>query len=158
MSVTIKDTDRGATALLTRLLGEGALYVGIHGDAGQHDGSDLSVAEIGEIHEFGLGSAPRRSFLADWFDGKRDEWETVIVKGGRALARGKVPNVRALLEQVGVWAVGSIQDRMANNIPPPLAPATIKRKGSSIALIDTGQLRSSITYKVELDKLPAGGA
>ena len=39
--------------------------------------------------------------------------------------------------------------KIASNIPPALAPETIERKGSSVALIDTGQLRSSITWQVE---------
>ena len=168
MTVTIKDKDRGAQALLRRLLEKGALSVGIlageaervpHKTAEREgENASITIGEIAEIHEFGLGSAPRRSFLADWVDQKRDEIETVIVKGGQALARGRVPSVSALLEQIGAWAVGSIQDRISNNIPPPLAPATIKRKGSSVSLIDTGQLRSSITYRVEQGKLPNGGA
>ena len=34
-------------------------------------------------------------------------------------------------------------------IAPPLKPATIARKGSSTPLINTGQLRSAITWRVE---------
>jgi hypothetical protein len=117
--------------------------------------SELTVGEIAAIHEFGLGTAPRRSFLADWADEKRDEINAIAVKAGRAVARGTLTGEDAL-EQIGAWAVGSIQERMASNIPPPLAPATIKRKGSSVALIDTGQLRSSISYRV--DSIEQGNA
>lgn len=156
-TTTIKDRDLGATKLLARLLADGALSVGVLGSeaAAQHEDTDLTVAEVAEIHEFGLGSAPRRSFLAGWFDEKRDEIENVVVKGGRALARGKL-TMPALLEQIGGWAVGSIQERISNNIPPPNAAETIKRKGSSVPLIAKGQLRASITYRVEASKL--GGA
>lgn len=163
MSATIKDTDKGATKLLASLLAKGALKVGVlaaeagtvheapHAigpqQAGASSGNELTIGEIAEIHEFGLGSCPRRSFLADWADEKKAEITEVIVKGGRAIARGKL-ELPQVLEQIGVWAVGSIQARMASNIPPALAPETIKRKGSSVALIDTGQLRSSITYEV----------
>jgi hypothetical protein len=150
MTVKITDTDKGAQKRLAKLLADGALSVGVlGGDASaSHEDSELTIGEVAEIHELGLGSAPRRSFLSDWVDEKRPEIENVIVRGGRAVARGKA-DVAQVLEQIGVWAVGSIQERMANNIPPPLAPETIKRKGSSVALIDTGQLRSSITYRVE---------
>jgi hypothetical protein len=150
MTVKIKDTDKGAAKLLARLIGEGALAFGVlQADAGQTYGeSDLTVGEIAEIHEFGLGSAPRRSFLADWADENKAEIENVVVKGGRALARGTVQNATQLLEQIGGWAVGSIQTRISNGIAPPLSAETIKRKGSSVPLIDTGQLRSSITYEV----------
>lgn len=157
MSVKIKDTDKGAAKMLARLLADGALSVGVLGaDAGAaHEDSDLTVGDIAEIHEFGLGTAPRRSFLAGWVDENKEQIVTVVTKAGQALARGRLANVNQALEQIGVWAVGSIQIRMSNNIPPPLAPATIKRKGSSIALIDTGQLRSSISHRVEFG---AGGA
>lgn len=153
----VTDRDRGASKLLAKLLEQGALKVGILGDAAAEphkdkDGepSDLSVAQIGEIHEFGLG-VPRRSFLAGWAVEREPEIKNVILRGGRALALGKVESVRVLLEQVGSWSVGSIQQRMAQNIPPPLAESTIKRKGSSVALIDTEQLRSSISYQVDIE-------
>lgn len=157
MSVKIRDTDKGATAMLARLLARGALSVGVLGQesAAVHEGPDgarhaLTVGEIAEIHEFGLGSSPRRSFLADWADEKKTEIQNVVIKGGAALVRGKsITSPGQLLEQIGQWAVGSIQARMATNIPPPLAPETIKRKGSSVSLIDTGQLRSSISYRVD---------
>lgn len=148
----MSDTDRGAKRL-AKLLADGALSVGVlGGDASKgHEDSDLTVGEIAEIHEFGLGTAPRRSFLADWVDEKKDEITEVIVKGSRALAARKVPSRVALLEQIGAWAVGSIQERISNGIEPPLDAATIKRKGSSVPLIDTGQLRSSITYRVDFE-------
>lgn len=111
--------------------------------------SGITIGEIAEIHEFGLGNCPRRSFLADWADGQRSQIDRVIIKGAQALARGSISEPVQFLEQVGAWAVGSIKRRMASNIPPPLAPTTIQRKGSSVALIDTGQLRSSITYRVD---------
>ena len=150
----MRDTDRGAAALLQRLLEAGVVKIGIlekdfsksHKDE-SGEASDLTVGEVGEIHEFGLG-VPRRSFLADWYDEKRDEIKTVTVKGARALVKGSVTGDEAL-NQIGSWAVGSIQTRIAGNIPPILAPSTIARKGSSVALINTNQLRSSISHEVK---------
>jgi len=167
MSVKITDKDRGAAEMIARMIAHGALSFGVLGAEGdqpaeQHNGgkSTITVSEVAAIHEFGLGSAPRRSFLADWADEKKAEIQNVVMRGGAALARGRISSPKQLLEQIGQWAVGSIQARMATNIPPPLAPATIKRKGSSVALIDTGQLRSSITYRVdevEANKVHFGG-
>lgn len=163
--IRVSRTDKGAAKMLGRLLSEGALSVGIlaaegavvhEAEPGQEASNALTVGEIGEIHEFGLGSAPRRSFLADWADEHTDDFGKVVTAGARALVQGKLSGPLQFLEQVGAWAVGSIQQRMADNIPPPLAPETIKRKGSSVALIDTGQLRSSITYRV--DAMETGAA
>lgn len=155
----ISDRDRGAAARLQALLESGALRVGVlEKDAAEpyepREGEPdpgITIGELATIHEFGLG-VPERSFLRAWVDERRAEIENVVIRGGRAVALGKMP-VRTALEQIGQWAVGSIQTRMAQNIPPPLAPSTIARKGSSVALIDTGQLRSSITYEVDDNKI-----
>jgi hypothetical protein len=61
---------------------------------------------------------------------------------------GKITHDQAL-GLLGAKVVAMVQARLASNIPPPLKPATIKRKKSSVALIDTGQLRSAVTWKVE---------
>lgn len=173
MSVKIKDTDKGAAKMLQRLLKDGALSVGILAEDASKPhtakesvdrikdifaGPDasLTIGEIAEIHEFGLGTAPRRSFLADWADENTTEIKIVVQRGAQALVLGKLSTPLQFLNQVGAWAVGSIQKRMAGNIPPPLSPVTIRRKGSSIALIDTGQLRSSITYRVDAVEMPGG--
>jgi hypothetical protein len=54
--------------------------------------------------------------------------------------------------------VGVIKQRIANGIAPPNSPYTIARKGSSKPLIDTGQLRNSITYQVEIGGAMRRGA
>jgi hypothetical protein len=175
VSVKIRDTDKGAAKMLARLLKNGALSVGVLAEqAGQtHEakesvdrikdifkepGATLTIGEIAEIHEFGLGTAPRRSFLAGWVDENQNEIREVVNKGASALVSGKLAGPLQFLNQLGAWAVGSIQKRMTENIPPPLAPETIRRKGSSVALIDTGQLRSSITYRVDAVETANGGA
>jgi hypothetical protein len=164
VTIKISDTDRGMADLLLQMLSQG-LTIGIIDGGAEHQGRDgqgsgITVGELAAIHEFGLG-VPRRSFLADWFDENKQEIENFVVRGGRAIVRGKL-TAEQFMDQFGQWAVGSIQERMSNNIPPPLAPETIARKGSSVALIDTGQLRSSISYKVDSSAIPsqfrAGGA
>ncbi len=154
-TVKIKDIDRGAKRL-AKALANGALSIGVlEADAAkEHDEAEgLTVGEVAAIHEFGLG-VPRRSFLAGWCDEKRDEIVAVIVKGGRALVKKQVPDMPTLLDQIGLWAVGSIQERISNRIAPELAPSTIAKKGSSVPLIDKGQLRASISHRVNM--APAG--
>ncbi len=48
-----------------------------------------------------------------------------------------------------------VVEKIDSNIPPPLKPATIKAKGSSIALIDTGELRREIMTQIEPGGLSA---
>lgn len=169
--------------LLQRLLKKGSLSIGIlSGEAGKtHEPKDekaqtlsafagfedsagkvvpatITIGEIAEIHEFGLGSCPRRSFLQDWADESKDRIRQVVRAGAEALVRGDLDSPLQFLNQFGAWGVGQVQKRMASNIPPPLAPETIRRKGSSVALIDTGQLRSSVSYRVETAVALKGGA
>ena len=69
----------------------------------------------------------------------------------RATARGPEPNQR-LLSVAGADLVqpdlgqGALRD--GATVGPELAPETIARKKSSKPLIDTGQLRSSVTHRV----------
>ena len=53
------------------------------------------------------------------------------------------------LNKVGVVAVGKVQKYMTDLRTPPNAASTIKKKGSSNPLIDSGALRQSVTYKIE---------
>ena len=56
--------------------------------------------------------------------------------------------VDAALGLLGTWAVAAIQAKIRTNIPPELKQATIDRKHSDLALVDTGQLLNSLTYEV----------
>jgi hypothetical protein len=51
--------------------------------------------------------------------------------------------------RIGMVAVGDVQRRIVQRIPPPNAPSTIAKKGSDVPLIDTGRLRQSVDYTVE---------
>uniref|UniRef100_A0A6M3LWI1 Putative virion morphogenesis family protein n=1 Tax=viral metagenome TaxID=1070528 RepID=A0A6M3LWI1_9ZZZZ len=42
---------------------------------------------------------------------------------------------------------GKIVERIESNIPPPLARSTIEKKGSSLALVDKGELLGEVTHK-----------
>ena len=152
---SVKDTDRGFKALQKRLKdvqsGKGwQITVGVHDDAGIHKDSSMSVADIAMIHEFGAPAAniPARSFLGAWFDQHGVELFKKTAPDLVAYIAGKMPKLQ-VLARVGSRAVAGIQARMARGIAPPLKQATIDRKGSSVPLIDTGQLRTSITWTVK---------
>lgn len=104
---------------------------------------EVTIGEIAARHEFGIG-VPERSFLRGYFH----ENSATVAEATLRLFRSRGANA-ATLEVLGAWIVGQIQTRISNRIPPPNAPETIARKGSDVPLIDTGQLRSSVTHKVE---------
>ena len=54
-----------------------------------------------------------------------------------------------LLNTLGAKAAADVKNTIRQGIPPPNSPETIRRKGSSRPLIDTGQLINAITWIVE---------
>lgn len=103
-----------------------------------------TVAQIATYHEFGYG-VPRRSFLRDYFDQEiYDVFKIVAQAVGRAAKKGLA--LYTVGEFIGLLTTAKIRSRIDRHIPPPLHPTTIRRKGSSTPLVNTGQLKSSITY------------
>ncbi len=109
-----------------------------------------TVAEIGSYHEFGLG-VPQRSFIRGWFDESQAELTNLVRSQTQLAVTGKITGLQAA-ERIALKAEASVKRRIRSNIPPPLAASTIKAKGSSTALIDTGQLRAAIRGKVNVSR------
>lgn len=155
----VTDRDKGAKALMKRLAQSGEITVGIHeaeGSAakeGDDDAGDMQLIDVAIVHEFGSedGRIPRRSFIRDWEDEKAEEHKGQLRQAGKAVIDGKLDAERAL-GRLGVLYQADIQKRISDGIDPANAQSTIDRKGSSKPLIDTGQLRTSVTHKVEVKK------
>jgi hypothetical protein len=121
--------------------------IGPKASAAKTEGKGLTVVEVASFHEFGLG-VPKRSFIAGYVDENEADLRKRMRKAGELVAKGS-HTLEQALELFGLYVVGGMQDRISDNIPPALAESTKKRKGSSVALINTGQLRSSITHEVD---------
>lgn len=158
MSSAVSVTDHGYNALRERLerMGRTRVRVGVLDDAPKkkrdsEEPSKMSLIEVAAVHEFGAPAAgiPQRSFVRATVDEKRAEIAADQERLAAAVLDGKI-EPEAAAELLGARVQGLIQSRIAQGIGPALAPATIKRKKSSKPLIDTGQLRSSITFRVEV--------
>ena len=90
---------------------------------------------------------PERSYLRAWFDENVDALQATMERLIGQVVEGKISG-RAALETIGGYVVTHVQAYMVDLKTPPNAPSTIRRKGSSNPLIDTGQLKDSITWKV----------
>lgn len=125
------------------------ITVGVHSDDAEQThgtGEGLTIGDIATFHEFGTQTVPQRSFVRAWFDEGQAEHQQVIREELAAAADGG--DLDQALERIALRLEGSVKDRIRHNIPPPLSPATVARKGSSVALIDTGQLRNAIRARV----------
>lgn len=113
----------------------------------------LTNAEVGFIHEMGSPAhhIPQRSFLRMPLTMKSNE----IIRDaelGRTFKETVDGNEKAMLERLGIACVKWIELAFASRgfgqwLPDSLITAL--KKGSSEPLIDTAQLRRSITYAVE---------
>lgn len=133
-----------------------AVFVGLPKDkvGSKIYGDGMTVIRVGAIHEYGAPqqSIPQRSFLRVPFAVKRRELNKAIAQQFEAMAEGRDVNVAfgrigALATNVSKGAFTSL----GYGSWSPIRPDTIKRKGSSQTLIDTGILRSSITWVVRDD-------
>jgi hypothetical protein len=113
--------------------------------------SGLTNAELASIHEFGLGTVPARPFIRPPFVQHRSEYLAILRDAFRKSLRSNDPaGYRRALALVGQKMAADIKNYVTTGtgVPPPLAASTIKAKGSSRPLVDTGQLINSVTYEV----------
>lgn len=144
-------SDRGASRLLRAVeQANFRIRVGVVGkDAEkQHPGAKMTIAQLAEIHELGLG-VPERSFLRAWLEANEAGVEADMRQATKKILLGKLTPEQAA-KLLGARWVGQLQVWIAaGNVQPPLAESTKARKGSDVPLIDTGQLRSAISFLVE---------
>lgn len=124
-----------------------SVRIGIPDNVKEPDGE--SVAKIGIIHEFGAPARgiPPRPFLAPSIVNAKAEISKLTQDNLKGVATGK-KTVTVALGVLGSFAAGKVQQHIRNGNFSALNPATIKRKGSSKPLIDTGNMIQSITHEV----------
>lgn len=180
MAPPVREQKRGAPVPLPRRI---TVTVGVHGDDGaqRHEAAndtseDLTIAEIATIHEFGCGpfivrgsfdadggmgghehpGIPQRSFIRAWFDESQEFIAQTLISQMALVVAGKLPPDKAG-ERIALAFEGSMKQRISRGIPPPNAPSTIAKKGSSKPLIDRGQLRNAIRARSEVETAGVAG-
>lgn len=125
------------------------LTVGVHEAENAREDGELTNAQIGVYNHFGTENIPPRPFL-----------DVGIMSGAQsyqeALEELQPDNLQEALETIGVFAQSAVQEYMTDLRVPPNAQSTIKKKGSSNPLIDTGELRSSIKWVVSKQTITEG--
>tara|TARA_R110001632_G_scaffold13609_3_gene46668 strand:+ start:1050 stop:1556 length:507 start_codon:yes stop_codon:yes gene_type:complete len=137
-----------------------AVLVGIQEKEGVHlTNSKYTVAQVGIINEFGNPSAriPARPFMATTLNTNRKKYGKMLENAAKAhttLKGGKTGSVEANLRTIGAIAVRDVKTTITTLSEPANAPYTIKKKGADNPLIESGQMRNSITFRIE--KLDGG--
>ncbi|MFA6910737.1 MAG: hypothetical protein WCQ59_06375 [Candidatus Cloacimonadaceae bacterium] len=111
----------------------------------------LTVAVLGVIHEYGspANGIPARPFMKQTWLTYRDQTRKLTQSLLKQVTSGKV-TVHMGLSRLGIWYEGKMKTTVRRGQFVPNAAETIRQKGSSKPLIDTGLMRASITHKVEM--------
>lgn len=148
--------DRGFAKIIAELeaAGKSHVSVGVQGDMKRQDGA--TQADVATWMEYGTRDAtgntivPARSFMRSTFDESQADLTELKKKILARITAGKLSTAQGL-GLIGEWFKARVQKKIASNVPPPLQPETIRKKGSTRTLIDTGQMRQAITYTVKLN-------
>lgn len=112
--------------------------------------STQPVWRIALKNEMGQG-VPKRPFmqkaLPKLIELKNDQVKKVMQKFGQDLA---VVNIKMVCQIIGVQGVSILQDSITSGSWQANSPFTVAVKQSSKPLVDTGLMRQSITFTVEV--------
>ena len=147
----VKIVDKGYERIRRQIERSKTAFVscGLHQDAGMNDG--VHIAEYAAYNEYGTENIPSRPFMATTFDQKRGDIEQEIKKEYDSVLQGQATTYDAL-RRIGSKYSEMIKTTIETvDFLPKLADSTIKaKKGSARTLIDSGQMRKSVNYKVSL--------
>lgn len=122
------------------------IHVGFQaGEASSEDGTD--VADIAAYNEYGSSDTPARPFMRQSWENHEDELRSICQRANNIISQGGT--AEEACKTIGVFGVGLIQQEIVSGGFEPNAPSTIKKKGSSQPLIDTGRMRQSVKYVVK---------
>ena len=146
---TVIEIDRGLNEIMGSLgdLDRTFVKVGIQSDAG-NDREGNSILDIAIKNEFGDDTTPSRPFMRYTFDRRQNDIAKVIERKYGQVLDLKI-DANTALNQIGSEYTNFVTNTFTNNNFEPNAPSTIRQKGSSMPLIDTGQMRQSVTWKID---------
>lgn len=150
---TSRITRRRRTELPTSIRGPKRVKVGF--PAGEADSDNINKAVWNEFGTRGGASGggwggpiPERPFFRNALRNNKDAYQTAMRTSAVKILRGTT-TLATVMQKLGILAQGDIQAEITSLSSPPNSPITIALKGSSKPLIDTGETRGAVTYKVD---------
>lgn len=122
------------------------LEVAVGYQQGQASEDGVDMVDIALFNELGTVHSPSRPFLRDSLNNNKDKISQFMQSAAKGIANGK--SAEDVLKKIGTFQKGLIQKEITSGNFVPNSPATIKKKGSSTPLIDTGKMRQSVNFVV----------
>ncbi|NOT72455.1 MAG: hypothetical protein HOP09_14635 [Hyphomicrobium sp.] len=165
-NVKVRDRDMGWKGFKKRVasmkrstvyVGVGDEATGLEYDADRTSGETMRVYQGGDVplvmralwNEFGTEQNPERSFLRSTVDENRWTYRFMLVKA--ALARIFSNRFKQYMKNIGERVRDDVRDKIDSHVPPPNADYTVKMKGFDHPLVETGEMRDAVGYRVEED-------
>jgi len=133
-----------------------SVYVGVPRDETvRNETGPMNNATLAYIMEHGAPEAgiPARPFLIPGVEECKDKVGKQLAAAAKGAVQGNKIGIEEGLGRAGMVAQNSVRAKINSGINPPLAKSTLaarRRRGrtGTKPLIDTGQLRNSITYVI----------
>jgi len=148
---------RNHIKLQTSFTGPRQVKVGF--PAGKTDGETINKAiwnhygtmsgetvDAGGVSGVEVYHIPPRPFLLNAIRKHRRNYLAAMKTAGAAILRGEV-TLEQTMRKLGILAQGDIQQEITDLRDPPNAASTIAAKGSSNPLIDSGDMKSKVTWR-----------
>jgi hypothetical protein len=105
------------------------------------------LADVALWNEVGTSKMPARPFMASSFENNEKKLKAFCARCLKEVETGAT--AQDVLQKVGVYAKGIIQQEISDGDFAANAPSTVARKGSDKPLIDTGHMRQSVNFEIK---------
>jgi len=154
VNITVDNLEQFGKAI--ELLKRKQVLAGVPEAKARRKGDPINNATLAYIHDKGSPSQniPARPFMEPGIHDVSVQIEQKLLSAGQSVLENDPVKAEQKLEAVGLIAQNGIRNKINSNIPPPLKPATLaarRRRGrtGNRSLVDTAQMRNSITYIVK---------
>lgn len=143
--VAIRDKDRGWNKITRNIVASNnwVTGVGFPGSAG----ISSAIVTRAAVHEYGSVSKkiPSRPFMRQAISLYKQQIQQRMDAEARGIIEGR-HTARTAAARIGEFFTGAIKATFTRGTFRALKPRTILAKGSSRPLIDTGEMRNSVTH------------
>ncbi len=148
MSVKSIDKGLGEHVRLAQAINGRGVKFGIQAGAGKDPESGADLLDIAIFNELGTEHVPARPFMRDFAEKNGEVLGQAMDRMAGAVQEGRL-GVDAALDQLGTFAEKhqKAHVQQSKKWAEPNAPATVKRKGSDVPLIDHGLMAGAIRYE-----------
>lgn len=154
ISINVPNFDKVRDELnkaLSKLKTDDFVTVGVHESDNARVGDTMTNARLGAIQHYGNDRIPARPWLDTGVASVTPDIVDTITDG---IEDGL--GMDQILNRVGVVTVAGVQNYMDELDTPANAPSTVAKKGDDNPLIDTGELKQSVTYGITSSKPSEG--